>query len=76
MNNPLALLSAFDPDSEEWIPWRSFFISVQTSTKLEFNQNFIMKGLLTGKVKSFNVDISQLKVFKGDNLIEAESTLM
>lgn len=66
LNNPLALLQAFDPESEEWIPWRSFFISISTSTVFEFNQNMVMKGLLTGKIRSFNVDIQQIKVYKGD----------
>lgn len=34
-----------------------------------------MKGLLTGKIKSFNVDVQQIKVFKGEQLMPAESTL-
>jgi len=57
INNPLALLSQFDPESEDWIPWRSFFISIATSTKLEFSSSMIMNGLLTGKIRDFKVDV-------------------
>ena len=36
----------------------------------------MMKGMLTGRINSFNVDIQQLKVYKGDEIKEAESRML
>lgn len=76
ITNPLQILGAFDPNNEDWIPWRHFFTSFKLNTQFEFgSSNMVMNGLMTGKIKDINVDVLQVNVYKGDQILKAENVL-
>ena len=75
-SNPMAILGAFDPKNEDWLPWRHFFTSFKTNVKFEFgSNNMAMNGLMTGKIKELNLDVLQVQVYQGDKILEVENVL-
>lgn len=75
-SNPMAILGAFDPQNEDWIPWRHFFTSFRTFVQFEFaSTNMMMTGLLTGKIKEMNVQVMEVNVYSGDKVLEAENII-
>lgn len=76
ITNPLQILGAFDPKNDDWIPWRNFFTSFKLTSQFEFgSSNMVMNGLMTGKIKEINIDVLQVNVYKGDQILKAENVL-
>ncbi|CDW76437.1 UNKNOWN [Stylonychia lemnae] len=74
-NGDLSGLSGDSSDGDEWLSWRSFFLNLRGDVTFDFQQNARYKGLLTGKIKNFNLKTNEIKVFKGDQEIRAEENI-
>lgn len=69
---PLSIFQAFDQDSADWAPWRSFFFSLKGDVQLDFKNNEKVNGILTGKIDTLNLRENHIKVFRGDTEVPKE----